>query len=597
MMIKNRVKELRKVRASELKPSAKNWRTHPKAQQDALRGVLAEIGFADAVLARELVDGTLELIDGHLRAETVGDTEVPVLVLDVNEEEAGKLLATLDPLAAMAGADPAKLDELLKQVSFDSDAVAEMLKGMAQAAGLAVAGGTPVMQDEIPEPPAADRAVTRRGDLWLLLPPPPSSPPSSPSNSSNSKASARARSASTSGTRGDGVHGGSKHSPDSSAAGREAGVAGSPSPAVDAGHRVLCGDSTDPHDVKLVMDGKRASLFATDPPYLVGYDGTNHPQSFTGGGSKDWSDSYGTTWDDADGNTDLYDKFVSAAIAEALEPNAAWYCWHASRRQAMLESVWNKHGAFVHCQIVWGKNRPVLTRTWFMWQHEPCLMGWIKGKKPPKGPEATPMSTLWSIDTIPNGDERPDHPTPKPLEVFAIPMRQHLTRGLRGGGSGGGTRGGGGGGGGGICYEPFCGSGSQVIAAEQLERRCFAIEIEPRYVDVTLERWIKLTGRQPVLAATGQTFEQVRKARLGKKPPTATAPTPTTPTPTTPTASTTASSALAASEPTGPAVAALPASHRGTSKASTTAGGGMPAAKPRRSRKKASTTTAVKSES
>ncbi|MCC6425929.1 MAG: DNA modification methylase, partial [Phycisphaerales bacterium] len=363
MMIRNRIKELRNVSASDLKPSARNWRTHPKAQQDALRGVLAEIGFADAVLARELEDGSLELIDGHLRAETVGDAKVPVLVLDVDEEEAGKLLATLDPLAGMAGADPAKLDELLKQVSFDSDAVAEMLRGMAEAAGLAVAGGTPVVDDEIPEPPAAEDAVTQRGDLWLL---------------------------------------------DSGSAKAGRGKVKDAGAAVAGGHRLLCGDATDRHEVRRVMDRKRAGLFATDPPYLVGYDGTNHPQSFTGGGSKDWSGSYGNTWDDADGNPDLYDKFVGAAIAEALTENAAWCCWHASRRQAMLESVWNKHGAFVHCQLVWGKNRPVLTRTWYMWQHEPCLMGWLKGKKPPKGPEAKPTSTLWMIDTIPNGDERPD---------------------------------------------------------------------------------------------------------------------------------------------------------------------------------------------
>ncbi len=266
------------------------------------------------------------------------------------------------------------------------------------------------------------------------------------------------------------------------------------------GHRLLCGDATDPVDVKRLMGDARATLFATDPPYLVGYDGTNHPQSFTGGGNKDWSGTYGATWDDADGNLDLYDKFVGVAIAEALAENAAWYCWHASRRQAMLEQVWIKHGAFVHCQIVWGKNRPVLTRSWFMWQHEPCLMGWIKGKKPPKGPEATPASTLWMIDTIPNGDERPDHPTPKPLEVFAIPMRQHVVRG-------------------GICYEPFCGSGSQIIAAEQLGRRCFALEIEPRYVDVALLRWAKLTGQQPVLEETGQTFEQVTRVRSKERGP------------------------------------------------------------------------------
>jgi hypothetical protein len=116
MNIRNRVKSLRMVPASDLRPNPKNWRTHPKAQQDALRGVLAEVGLADACLARELPDGSLMLIDGHLRAETLGDGDVPVLVLDVNEAEADKILATLDPLAAMAEANEEMLAEIKKSL-------------------------------------------------------------------------------------------------------------------------------------------------------------------------------------------------------------------------------------------------------------------------------------------------------------------------------------------------------------------------------------------------------------------------------------------------------------------------------------------------
>lgn len=276
-------------------------------------------------------------------------------------------------------------------------------------------------------------------------------------------------------------------------------------------HRLLCGDCTDHAEVRRLIasgGGKRAALFATDPPYLVDYDGTNHPgrkasgtghrasggrgignrrkvgagrQSAAGekrsvscGGNKDWSDSYGVTWDDADANSDLYDKFVGVAIAEAILPNAAWYCWHASKRQAMLESVWVKHGAFTHCQIVWVKNRPVLTRTMYAWQHEPCLMGWLKGNKPARVEPAV-RSTVWSFDTIPNGPERPDHPTPKPLEIFEIPLQQHTRPGE-------------------TCYEPFAGSGTQLIAAERLGRRCLALEISPRYCDLIVRRWIAFVG-------------------------------------------------------------------------------------------------------
>ncbi len=124
------------VPASDLKPNPKNWRTHPKAQQDALRGVLAEVGMADACLARELPDGSLMLIDGHLRAETAANATVPVLVLDVNEAEADKILATLDPLAAMADSDAAKLDELLRNVDTGSEALQMLLTSTAAQAGL-----------------------------------------------------------------------------------------------------------------------------------------------------------------------------------------------------------------------------------------------------------------------------------------------------------------------------------------------------------------------------------------------------------------------------------------------------------------------------
>jgi hypothetical protein len=115
------------VPASDLRPNPKNWRTHPKAQADALRGVLAEVGLADACLARELPDGSLMLIDGHLRAETLGDGEVPVLILDVNEAEADKILATLDPLAAMAGKDAEQLASLLGQLKEQDDNLATLV--------------------------------------------------------------------------------------------------------------------------------------------------------------------------------------------------------------------------------------------------------------------------------------------------------------------------------------------------------------------------------------------------------------------------------------------------------------------------------------
>lgn len=255
-------------------------------------------------------------------------------------------------------------------------------------------------------------------------------------------------------------------------------------------HRLLCGDSTNPEHVCRLMDGMRAQLFATDPPYLVDYDGTNHPGD-KNGKRKDWSGTYGVTWDDADANPELYDKFIAAAVAEGIAPNAAWYCWHASRRQAMLEAAWIKHGAFVHCQIIWAKNKGVPTRTWYLWQHEPCLMGWIKGNMPPRADEHR-LPTVWNIDTLPNGADRPNHPTPKPLEVFEIPMRQHTQPGE-------------------ICYEPFLGSGTQIIAAERLQRRCFGIEISPVYCDVIVRRYIAFAGEGAVAPEVAEKYRLAAK--------------------------------------------------------------------------------------
>ena len=148
MKIRDRIKELRRVPASSLRPNPKNWRTHPKEQADALRGTLAEIGFAEAVVARELPDGSLELIDGHLRAETVGDGEVPVLVLDVTEEEADKLLVTLDPLAAMATVDAEALASLVETVETDSEALRQMIDDLALEEGITSPEFSPATLDD-----------------------------------------------------------------------------------------------------------------------------------------------------------------------------------------------------------------------------------------------------------------------------------------------------------------------------------------------------------------------------------------------------------------------------------------------------------------
>lgn len=247
-------------------------------------------------------------------------------------------------------------------------------------------------------------------------------------------------------------------------------------------HRLLCGDSTKPEAVTRLMNGKRAVLFATDPPYLVDYNGMNHPSKVgvkePASKNKDWSDSY-HEWDASRGDgRQFFVDFCRVAIDIAITPHAAWYCWHASRRQAMLESAWEEVGAFVHQQIIWFKSRPVLTYSLYMWAHEPCFFGWIRSQKPQKHRMEEHPTTVWNI---PSAEvESKDHPTSKPVRIFKIPMELHTQAGD-------------------LCYEPFAGSGSQIIAAEATGRLCYGLELSPEYVDVCVKRWEEFTGKTAVL--------------------------------------------------------------------------------------------------
>jgi hypothetical protein len=170
-MIRDRVRELRRVRAGDLLPNPRNFRRHPRAQADALRGLLAEIGYADALIARELPDGRLMLIDGHLRAETTPDAQVPVLVLDVSQDEADKIMATLDPLGAMAESDAARITALLQTVKTDSQAVEELLRRTAGDRLWGILHPDEVKEVEV-SPDTADELRekwrTEAGQLWQI---------------------------------------------------------------------------------------------------------------------------------------------------------------------------------------------------------------------------------------------------------------------------------------------------------------------------------------------------------------------------------------------------------------------------------------------
>ena len=163
MTIRNRIKELRHLPAGELLPDPRNWRQHPKAQRDALQSMLDRIGYSDALIARETPDG-LMLIDGHLRAGLDPSQVVPVLVTDLNETEAGEMLATLDPLAAMAETNQAALRELVFSLPTAGD-LQELIEAVHDT-DLGLAPEPTGDPDAVVEPPADP--VSKRGDVWML---------------------------------------------------------------------------------------------------------------------------------------------------------------------------------------------------------------------------------------------------------------------------------------------------------------------------------------------------------------------------------------------------------------------------------------------
>ncbi|MEQ9588031.1 MAG: DNA modification methylase [Parvibaculaceae bacterium] len=233
-------------------------------------------------------------------------------------------------------------------------------------------------------------------------------------------------------------------------------------------HRLLCGDSTDPTCVAALMGNEKAALTATDPPYLVDYTGERPNDS-----GKDWTASYREI-DIIDADTFFRSLFKN--VLSVMSPHSAIYCWHAHKRQALIAKVWEELSILNHQQIVWVKPTPVFGRVFWHFRHEPCMMGWAKGSQPTHDSDHS-FNSVWEIDW--EGKQRVvdnEHPTQKPVEIFARPMRKHTRIGD-------------------LCFEPFSGSGSQLIAAEQMNRRCYALEISPIFVDVAVKRWEQFTGK------------------------------------------------------------------------------------------------------
>ena len=241
-------------------------------------------------------------------------------------------------------------------------------------------------------------------------------------------------------------------------------------------HRLLCGDSTKAEDVARLMGGERAVLMATDPPYGVAYDNAERPNPGVAKPRVAKPRVANDELTDGPAMQAFLERMFAAALP-SMDPHAAFYLWHPMLTQGTyVAAAAAAAGILIHRQIIWVKPRFLIGRGDYHWRHELCFYGWQQGNRPPfYGPRN--QDTIWEVGSVGSAERKEmDHPTPKPIALWEKPVNNH-TREAE------------------IIYEPFSGSGSQLIAAEQLGRRCFAIEIEPRYCDVALARWEKFTGR------------------------------------------------------------------------------------------------------
>ena len=175
------------------------------------------------------------------------------------------------------------------------------------------------------------------------------------------------------------------------------------------------------------------------------------------------------------------------------------YVWHASKFTREVLDGLLRIGFLHHQQIIWDKGRTVLTRTHYWFQHEPCW--YVRKKNAPWFGKAGENSTIWASPSpkfIMGGsdEEKFDHPTQKPVDLMRRPILNHTKRGE-------------------LVYEPFLGSGTTLAAAELTERVCYGIELDPKYVDVVVQRWQQLSGKKATLDGDGRTFS--RSARSGKE--------------------------------------------------------------------------------
>jgi DNA modification methylase len=259
-------------------------------------------------------------------------------------------------------------------------------------------------------------------------------------------------------------------------------------------HRVLCGDATKAEAVARLLGERKPQLMVTDPPWgieldsewrdLAGLNGTADPK-------KQRTEGHTATTISGDTRADWSDAF---ALVPSLE---VAYVWHASKFTREVLNGLLRIG-FIHFQqIIWNKGRPVLMRTHYWFSHEPCW--YVRKKNAPWFGKPGENSTVWDSPSPKvfmggSDEDKFDHPTQKSTQLYRTPLLNHTRRGE-------------------LVYDPFLGSGTALEVAELTERVCCGLEIDPKFVDLVIERWQKLTGKQAVLDADGRCFEEISKER------------------------------------------------------------------------------------
>lgn len=222
-------------------------------------------------------------------------------------------------------------------------------------------------------------------------------------------------------------------------------------------HRLVCGDSTKPETYEVLMQGQKANLVLTDPPYNVNYEGT---------AGKIKNDNMA----DDKFYQFLLDAFVN--MENVMADDASIYVFHADTEGLNFRKAFADAGFYLSGCCIWMKPSLVLGRSPYQWQHEPCLYGWKKKGKHQWYADRK-QTTIWAFDKT---KKNTDHPTMKPIPLLAYPIKNSTMSNT-------------------LVLDPFGGSGSTLIACEQTERSCYTIELDEKFCDVIVKRYIEQAGR------------------------------------------------------------------------------------------------------